>query len=128
MYIVLPTQHFFSENIAKLGVHTKLVQCDGTFRAVPSTSTGHFYQNLMLHAKYEGHVMPFFKVIMTGKSGALYRAVFEKIKEELPHSVNPLCELRQNNQRKSTNGTASVSHVPCTSIVIYSILWNLLDN
>ena len=93
MYIVgnsvANSTFFFSENIAKLGVHTKLVQCDGTFRTAPSTTTGHFYQNLMLHAKYEGHVMPFFKVIMTGKSGALYRAVFEKIKEELPDSVNP---------------------------------------
>ena len=26
---------------------------------------------------------------MTGKSGALYKAVFKKIKEELPDSVNP---------------------------------------
>ena len=30
---MLPTQNFvFPENIAKLGVHTKVVQCDGTFR------------------------------------------------------------------------------------------------
>ena len=80
---------FFPENIAKLGVHTKVVQCDGTFRTAPSTATGRFYQILMLHAKYEGHVMSFIKVIMTGKSGALYKAVFKKIKEELPDSVNP---------------------------------------
>ena len=76
---MLPTQNFvFPENIAKLGVHTKVVQCDGTFRTAPSTATGRFYQILMLRAKYEGHVMPFIKVIMTGKSGALYKAVFKK--------------------------------------------------
>ena len=33
--------------------------------------------------------MPFVKVVMTGKSGALYKAVFKKIKEELPDSVKP---------------------------------------
>ena len=44
---------------------------------------------LMPHAEFEGHVMPFIKVVMTGKSGALYKAVFKRIKEELPDSVNP---------------------------------------
>ena len=81
--------NFFSENIAYLDARTKLIQCDGTFRTAPSTALGRFYQNLMLHAKYEGHVMPFVKAIMTGKSGALYRAVFQKIKEILPDSVKP---------------------------------------
>ena len=38
-----------------------------------------------------------------------------------------LCELRQNNQRKSSNGTAGLSHVPCTCNIIYPISWNLLD-
>ena len=79
----------FPENLAKLGVHTKVIHSDGTFRTAPSTATGRFYQNLMLHCKFEGHVLPFFKVIMTGKSGALYKAVFHKIKEELPDTVNP---------------------------------------
>ena len=85
---LLPTQQFiFSENLAKLGIHTKLSQCDGTFRTAPSTTIGRFYQNLMLHFKFEGHVLPFFKAIMTGKSGPLYKVVFHKMKEELPESV-----------------------------------------
>ena len=80
---------FSPENLAKLGVNTKVVQCDGTFCTAPSTATGHFYQILMFQAKFDGHVMPFIKVVMTGKSGALYKAVFKRIKEELPDSVNP---------------------------------------
>ena len=32
----------------------------------------------MFHYNYEDHVMPFFEVIMMGKSGALYKAVFQK--------------------------------------------------
>ena len=88
---LLPTHHviYSTENLSKLGVHTKLIQCDGTFRTAPSTVTGRFYQNLMLHAKYFGHVLPFFKVVMTGKSGVLYNTVFQKIKVELPSSVSP---------------------------------------
>ena len=31
----------------------------------------------MFHYNYEDHVMPFFEVIMMGKSGALYKAVFQ---------------------------------------------------
>ena len=38
-----------------------------------------------------------------------------------------LCELRQNNQRKLTNGTAGLSHMPCACNIIYPISWNLLD-
>ena len=88
---MLPIQNFdFSPgNIAVLGVLTKVVHGDGTFRTAPSTAVGSFYQNLWVHFKYQGHVLPFFLAIMTGKSGALYNAVFLKIKDELPDTVNP---------------------------------------
>ena len=56
------------ENLTKLGAHTKLIMCDGTFKTAPSTSDNkHFYQNLILYAKYGDHVLPFMKAIMTGK-------------------------------------------------------------
>ena len=38
---------------------------------------------------YKSNVLPFFKAVMTGKSRALYDSVFQKIKEELPETVNP---------------------------------------
>ena len=76
-----------TDNLNKLGAHTKLILCDGTFKTAPCTSdNNHFYQNLMLHAKYKTNVMPFMKAIMTGKSRLLYDAVFPKLKEHLPDS------------------------------------------
>ena len=73
------------ENLNKLGAHTKLIMCDGTFKTAPCTSDNkHFYQNLMLHARYKTNVLPFMKAIMTGKSRRLYDAVFKKLKEYLP--------------------------------------------
>lgn len=75
------------KNLSKLGAHTKLFMCDGTFKTAPCTSDNkHFYQILMLHAKYKTNVMPFMKAIMTGKSRRLYDAVFKKLKEHLPDS------------------------------------------
>ena len=56
------------ENLNYLGAQTKLIQVDGTFRTAPATSRGRFYQNLMFHAKFKAHVMPFFKAIMTGNN------------------------------------------------------------
>ena len=64
--------------------------CDGTFKTAPSTSDNkHFYQNLILYAKYGDHVLPFMKAIMTGKCRPLYDKTFQKMKEHLPSSVNP---------------------------------------
>ena len=41
------------KNLSKLGSHTKLIMCDGTFKTAPCFSdNSHFYQVLILHAKY----------------------------------------------------------------------------
>ena len=106
----------------------------------------------LLHCKYEGHVLPFFKVVMSRILklscvilNQLYRMVSRKSSHEQlwlvtaystlwPKSLlcgrvwsSALCELRQKNQRKSTNGTAGLSHVLCACNIIYPISWNLLD-
>ena len=75
--------------IRHLGEETKIIQVDGTFRTAPSTAAGRFYQILIFHAKFGGHVMPFFKAIMTGKKRRLYDQVFVKIKQFLPEGVSP---------------------------------------
>ena len=86
------------ENLAKLGSHTKLVLCDGTFKTAPSTSDNdHFYQNLVLHAEYKAHVLPFMLAIMTGKSRVLYDATFLKMlftaSCKLMVTITPQCPL-----------------------------------
>ena len=77
------------ENINHLGAETKVIQVDGTFRTAPSMARGRFAQILMFHAKFRGHVMPFFKAVMTNKSRPLYDSVFQMIKEVLPEEVVP---------------------------------------
>ena len=73
------------KNLNKLGAHTKLIMCDGTFKTAPCCSdNSHFYQVLILHAKYRTNVLPFMMAVMTGKSRLLYDGVLLKLKEYLP--------------------------------------------
>ena len=79
----------FPENIAFLDDGTKVIFADGTFKTAPSLKQGHFYQILMVHAEYRGHTFVMVKAFMTHKSGTLYNAVFARVKQLLPDSVNP---------------------------------------
>ena len=55
----------------------------------PSLSTGHFFQILIILAMYTGHLLPFFKIIMTSKARSLYDAVFTKVKSLILATVQP---------------------------------------
>ena len=57
------------KNLSKQGSHTKLIMCDGTFKAAPcSSDDSYFHQCLILHAE----VFSFMMAIMMGKSRRLY--------------------------------------------------------
>ena len=43
----------------------------------------------MVHAEFKGHTFVLVKALMTHKSGALYNAVFARVKALLPDSLKP---------------------------------------
>ena len=46
---------------------TEVIQSDGSYRTAPSTATAlaASTRTPLLHCKYEGHVLPFFKVVIS---------------------------------------------------------------
>ena len=47
------------------------------------------YQILRVHAEHNGYVFPIFQAIMSGKTKHLYNAVYARLKELLPLTVEP---------------------------------------
>ena len=77
-------------NLARLGSHTKILFADGTFKTSPALRDNqHMYQLLRVYVEHEGYVFIIFQAIMSCKTKHLYDAVYEKLREILPQTVQP---------------------------------------
>jgi len=71
---------FASDGQLQLLRSCRLVYVDATFRVVPSL----FYQLFTVFVQYSDHSFPVMYALMTRKTTALYRGVFNKLHELLP--------------------------------------------
>ena len=77
-------------NLSKLGEDTKVIWGDGTFKTAPALRDNeHEYQVLRVYGEYNGYTFPIFQAVMSRKSRSLYNAVYAKLKELLPATVEP---------------------------------------
>ena len=77
-------------NLARLGPDTKIIFADGTFKTSPALRDNkHMYQLLRIYAEHMGYVFPIFQAVMSCKTKSLYDAVYARLKELLPSTVEP---------------------------------------